>query len=427
MKIPAKVMAVVNASQIDSSLHFVETVSMLRGEPCLRLYAYKHTKTRGKECKEVGRRFIDRDMVTGSLYWTRLGGYQVVFKKSKRIGYYTLDADDRFYELTEKTDFRYPERYYNRLYTSEDVLQAFKGADEWLDYLFVPPLDDIPDTMDFLRCYREHSGLEMLAKTGFGYLYVYKNLWRMSFETNKKFKRWLKFNRDYVLEKKPNLGWILNAVKLDISATEYQFTCMVEDLTNRLEPYHYELGLIKEMCHYILKQTVDVDIYHDYIRVCEKLGSDIKARGVLFPKQLMERHDEVVKLISEKENKETNAGLMKAFEILKQYIENTGEFQLVIPKCQNDLVRWGNELHCCVGSMDYGSKMAKGETIILGVFLNNKIIECCEIKFGYDKKFGIVQLRGDHNQNSPYHNEAQQTVNQFLMNYKPQNLMGSCI
>ena len=33
----------------------------------------------------------------------------------------------------------------------------------------------------------------------------------------------------------------------------------------------------------------------------------------------------------------------------------------------------------------------------------------------------------EHNADSPYHNECKALTNQFLMNYKPQNLMGAVI
>ena len=75
--------------------------------------------------------------------------------------------------------------------------------------------------------------------------------------------------------------------------------------------------------------------------------------------------------------------------------------------------------------------MSKGETIILGVFLQGQIVECCQIGLSEydreDKEMKVLQLRGDHNTDSPYHNECKALTNQFLMNYKPQNLMGAVI
>lgn len=428
MKIPANVRKIVDGSQIDQSIHFVEILGTIRGEPCLRLYAYKHTKSRGKECKEVGRRFVDRDLVSGSLYYTRLGGYNVIWSGKKRIGYYyELSEDNHFYEVTDNSDLKYPHRYFKRLYTSKEVEDKFKGADEWLNYLFVPELTDIDDTMNYIRAYREHPMLEKLAKGGFGYLWDDKLIYRLGYENHKKLVAFLKNNRNYLIENKPNYGWISQAIKKGMTAEEFDFYEKTEELTRSLKEFKYSGDLITEMCRYMLKQASGVDVYYDYLSACKKLGMNYHDRGIIFPRNLEQSHDSVTELLDEKENKATNKGLKKAFEILQKFIENTGEFQLVIPKSCHDLIKWGDKLHCCVGKMGYGAKMAKGETIILGVFLNGQIVECCEIGLNYQKEMSVLQLHGDHNLDSPYHEEAQTLTNQFLMNYKPQNLMGAVI
>jgi len=427
--IPTKVQKIVNESPVDQTLHFVEILGTLRGEPCLRLYAYKHTKTRGKECKEVGRRFVDRDLVNGSLYYTRLGGYQVVFKGKKRVGYYgTIEEDNHFYEITNES-FHYPRRYFNRLYTAKEVQEHFKGASDLLNYLYIDNLDDIDDTMLYIRAYEEHPSLERLAKMGFGYLWESKQIYRLGYDNNRKLMSFLKNNREYILTNKPHLGWMFEAIKVGMSAVDYNNLVKRGELSNMLftNDFKYPPELIDEMYSYILKQASDIGVYYDYLRMCRKLQINVTDRGTLFPRNLVESHDSIAKNLDEKLNKLTNEGMRKAADILKNFIENTGEFHLVIPTTKQTLIDWGNTLHCCVGKFDYGEKMAKGETIILGVFFNNQIVECCEIGFGYHNKFGIVQLRGDHNLDSPYHNQAQQITNRFLMNYKPQKLMGCCI
>jgi len=433
MKIPASVLKIVNASPVDAHLCFVEILGTIRKEPCLRLFAYKHTKTYGKQVKEVGRRFVDRDMLTGSLYYTHLGGYQVVFQKQKRVGYYTITADDRFYEVTDKSDMCYPKRYFNRLYTAKEVTEKFKGTDEWLNYLYVPELSDIEDTMAYIRAYREHPSLEMLAKSGYGYLWDSKQIYRLGYEKHRAVMKFLKNNREYLLKHKPNLGWILKAINMGMSAAQYDELLQTSTLTYWFEGdgYKFSSELIHEIYKYVLKQGSEIDIYRDYLSTCKELGSNVHDRGILFPKNLLEKHDAVTQMLDEKKHKEVNEGLKKAYSILKAFIENTGEFQLVLPKSQHDLVQWGNKLHMCVGTMGYGEKMSKGNTIILGVFLQGQIVECCQIGLSEydqeDKEMKVLQLRGDHNTDSPYHNECKALTNQFLMNYKPQNLMGAVI
>lgn len=431
MKIPVIVQKVVDASQIDSSLKFVEILGMVRKQPCLRLFAYKNTKTHKKQCKEVGRRFIDRDTLTGSLYYTRLGGYQVMFTQKKKLfsGYYILKADDHFYKVTDKSDMLYPQRYYNRLYTNKDVERYFKGCDERLKYLVVPELTEINDTMDFLRMYRDHPTLERLTKAGFAYLYNSKVMYRFTDQKYREFTIFLKINRDYILKNKPKFAFMLQAMKLKMSALEYESNLKAVELQTRFNHagIEYSLDLCKEMWNYILKQESDIDTYSDYITACRIVGINTHDRGVLFPRNLVESHDNALVAEDEKENGCINEGLVKASEILKRFIENTGEFQLVLPKSKSELIKWGNVLHCCVGKADYGEKMSKGNTIIIGVFFNGQIIECCEIGKNFQNEIEIIQLRGDHNLDSPFHQQALSVTNQFLISYKPQNLMGSVI
>lgn len=436
-KIPAKVRKVVESSEVNPSIHFIETISVIRKEPCLRLYAYKHTKTRGLECKEVGRRFVDRDMVSGSLYYTRLGGYNVVWDKKKKIGYYyTLEVDNRFYEIDKiRSDLKYPNRYFNRLYTAKELEQAFKGVDEKLKYLYVDNLDDIDNSMEYIRTFREHQSLERLAKAGFTYLWESKQIYRLGEEMSNKLTSFLKNNRTYIVSNKPKLGQILQAIKLEMNAADYDRFCKTNEIKNKLESHDIKFAfeLISEIYSYILKQKSDIDTYCDYIRTAKNVGMNINDRGILFPRNIVESHDNIIELEDKKINEETNKGLEKAFSIIKPFIENTGEFQLVIPKTQSDLVKWGNELNCCVGRLSYGKHMAKGETIILGVFLNNKIIECCEIgiigicRDDCDRKLKIIQCRGNHNLDSEYHKEAIKLAENFIANYKPKQLIGSCI
>ena len=428
MKIPAKIQKLVNKQPVEPALHFVEIISRIKKEPCLRLFAYKVTKTYGRQVKEVGRRFIDRDLLSGSLYYTHLGGYQVVWKNKKRVGYYTINEDNRFYEVTDKSDMQYPKRYFYRMYNAGDLQTAFKGVDEWLDYLYVPELKVIDDSMNYLRMYREHPKLEMLAKAGFGYLWDNKQIYRIGYDYDRKVMNFLKNNKNYVINNKPNFGWICGAIKRNMNAEQYAFYLKIEELSERLKHYKYLHDDIVEMAKYIIKQESDIDTYCDYIYSCEKVGSKIHDRGVMFPHNLKESHDNVLKLIDEKENAKTNEGLKKAFEIIKPFIENTGEFQLVIPTTQQILVEWGNTLHCCVGKLGYGAKMAKGDTIVLGIFHHGKIVECCEVgKYEKENNMRLIQCHGDHNLDSPYHTEARNLALDFITRYQPQNRMGIVI
>lgn len=430
MGIPKNVREVVEKSPVSSSLKFIETLSSINKKPVLKLYAYKHTKTRGIECKQVGRRFINKDQVTGSLYYHRLAGYQVVFKGVKQVGYFKLEADDHFYDI-KRCDMYYPPAYsFERLYTAEELQDAFKGTTEKLKYLVVPSLKDISDSMDYLRTYQEQPKLELLAKAGLEYLWKEKQMYRLGTVKSRILMRYIKDNLEYIKEKQPTYRWMMDSINVGLSAEQYSFYKDVEFLNEYIKSHHIRLNgdTIKEICKFVRKQKTEIGTYADYLDGSKKLGLKTNDRGVLFPRNIQESHDMVMSKLDEKVNKDTNKGLKQAYEILKQFITDTGEFHLVLPQSQNMLVEWANKLHNCVGKMDYGPQMSKGETIIIGIFKDCEIVECCEIgKQSKSKNLEIIQCRGDNNLDSQYHSQAVSLVSNFITGYKPQNLMGAVI
>lgn len=430
MGLPKKVREVVEKSEISPSLNFIETLSSINKKPVLKLYAYKHTKTRGIECKQVGRRFIDKDQVTGSIYYHRMAGYQVVFKGVKQIGYFKIEADDHFYDLN-RSDMYYPPAWnFEKLYTAEELEAAFKGTTEKLKYLVVPSLEDIADVMDYLRTYQEQPKLELLAKAGLEYLWAEKQMYKLGNEKSKVLMRYIKDNLEYIKLNRPTYRWMMDSIKAGLNAEQFNFYTDVQYLTVYSREHHLKLKpeIIKEACKFVKKQQAEMQIYCDYLDACRKLGIKLKDRGVLFPRNINESHDNVTAKLDEKLNRSTNEGLREACKILKQFIGDTGEFHLVLPKSQAMLIEWGNKLHNCVGKLGYGTQMSKGQTIIIGIFKDLEIVECCEIGRQFKKDdLEIIQCRGDNNMDSPYHKTALTLVNNFITAYKPQNLMGNVI
>ena len=138
--------------------------------------------------------------------------------------------------------------------------------------------------------------------------------------------------------------------------------------------------------------------YRDYLFMCEAQGYDMKNPFVLFPKEIMAAHDQVMKLSDNKKAAIYNK------QIAGLYAENTMRYgfkkdglMIVAPKSARDITREGQALHHCVGN--YVSRMAKQECVIL--FLRredapNKSFCTIEVSDGR-----IQQARANMNTNPP--------------------------
>lgn len=190
-----------------------------------------------------------------------------------------------------------------------------------------------------------------------------------------------------------------------------------------------------EMCKYTRKQNeyqsfeYSYRLYADYLDLSERFGRDLTDRGVLFPRNLEAQHDNLVRMSEELADakraeliqERADKYLSKATRLANRYAKSIGVeldgLTLSIPKTTEELVRIGNELHICVGVAGYDLKVAKGESVIVTVNKNGKPVECCELN---GKATKILQLRGAHNRDSKYHDQAKKLIGMFIANNKPQ-------
>ena len=136
--------------------------------------------------------------------------------------------------------------------------------------------------------------------------------------------------------------------------------------------------------------------WKDYITNCELLNYDLKNEFILFPKNLKEKHDELISLITKNNLKRYNEKIKQQHKKLSQlYNWDNEDYSITVAKDADSLVSEGHNLHHCVGTSNYIKNMAIGKITI--VFLRkisepNKSFYTLEIK---DNK--IIQTRGLHN------------------------------
>lgn len=95
-------------------------------------------------------------------------------------------------------------------------------------------------------------------------------------------------------------------------------------------------------------------------------GGRILTREELWPRRLLEAHDRISQMITDRDNRDKATQLAEGFQRVRDWyghLEWTdGELSVILPKENADLVREGSVLRHCVGG--YGKIHAKGESLI---------------------------------------------------------------
>lgn len=288
---------------------------------------------------------------------------------------------------------------------------------------------------DYLREYRRYPFIEYLVKAG---------LYRLTYEFTQDYYYTTPINKagkslpDILGIKKQEFPLVR---ELDMSMKElraYQRLCSTgirmepEQFLRFCERYNNAMDTVFDLLKHTTLHRIEkycmpfVDEHHgylnilkqwkDYIGFCEELGYDIKNEFVLFPKHLMDAHDEASAEILKKREvqkreqlrKEEKRAKVLLQEYRKVYAWNDGKFMVEVPKDLFSIKEEGHILHHCVGT--YTSGVAEGRCIILFVRRLDqpeKPFYTMEIR---DEK--IIQCRGYKNQ------DMTEAVKQFIEGYK---------
>lgn len=128
---------------------------------------------------------------------------------------------------------------------------------------------------------------------------------------------------------------------------------------------HYE-QMKKSHSHY--GKTQAITTWKDYIAECEELMMDLSDGRILFPKNLLEAHQETSKRIKSDGNKIMDMKIETRLKSLnKQYYFEYQGLLIRPASSTSELIREGKELSICVGtySNGYMTKYSKGQTNLL--------------------------------------------------------------
>jgi predicted RNA-binding Zn-ribbon protein involved in translation (DUF1610 family)/DNA-binding transcriptional MerR regulator len=160
-------------------------------------------------------------------------------------------------------------------------------------------------------------------------------------------------------------------------------------------------------------------LYRDYIRNTRALGYPL-TQSVLFPKSLEEAHDFMATELlrtqrqrAEKDLKEKMERLKKRLCELANLAYEEKEFCVVVPQCEDDLIREGHLLRHCVGT--YLDRIEKGQTAVVFVRKQDAPQEPF-VTVEYDEvKNEIKQARGEKNR------DPDEEVKRFLAQWIEHN------
>lgn len=392
--------------------YYLHVLDDADGQPCLRTYALHKSKAKSIRVKEVVRDYLNGEIyMHGDLHWCGAGGYRVMWEERNYSGWWLpCTLDDNWYQIDRR-----PGMTAYDLYTHEEAENLFK---KYIPYFI---LDDRMCLMEYAIRYQKYASAEQLVKAGYSHLIWDKRVLKMNPNQKKKLIRWLMSdgNGEYVKAHNTLFTDIQKAMKRGLGIERFYYEQCIDNYEES-----FKLARIKRtraQCEEIYRylnnpkkpQNLGLHDYIDYLGMAKQEGFNMREKSVLFPRDVARVHDSIKSKRKAKETKELNKKLKVITEKLLPFEIKSKDLRIVIPTCRNDFVEWGKKLHICVGTYDYDKKMAEGKCIIVMVYTNDQPLECCELQ-KENGKLRIIQLRGEHNQDSPRHEDCRLLVNKFI-------------
>ena len=395
----------------------------------LDVYAIAYKKS-WKE-PEIKKAFVVQEkrwLINSDMYFTNMGGWNIVWSKTKKKSgywYYYYDTPhplDELYEREYEKNSYPPNVCVENLWDYNDLVKLVPEA----KYLTEYP----SDIVKFISLWRKHPQIEVIYKNPkTRHLWTDTRLWNLGNEKQKEVIPWLlkgyslndalgkvKYRSDEEMERVREKNRIIRYIDKNIHPY---------NLKNDKRVY-YKLNSDQKLkiYKYINTNKLSTYEYDDYLTCCLQLKRNLKDYGVLFPKQFKEQHDTCAALVNEvlrkkeanKKTRRNNAyvkAAKKLCEAFKECLYSDGKFEMKVPESMMDLVEIGDKLEICVGAASYDKKVVSGKSIIVVIYLNGKPLECCEIAIN-KKKLSLAQLRGKRNRDSKYHSECEEIINNFI-------------
>lgn len=237
------------------------------------------------------------------------------------------------------------------------------------------------DILQYLRLYEKYPQTEYVLKLGLNN-YVGSKQILEKIGKDKLFRRWLVKNSAELKVHQHYVSTVMQSYRKHKPLAEIQ---AIEAAKKALR-YHSEYKTVREVIgkeqkrflDYIGKQQTNISSYADYLKACNYLHLDMTEDKNRYPHDFKRWHDiradeyRTAKALSDKKER---AAMYRKFEkIAKKYMPlqnyTRGEYAIIIANSPADLIREGEKLHHCVGTMGYDQKMIREDSLIF--FIRNK-------------------------------------------------------
>lgn len=292
-------------------------------------------------------------------------------------------------------------------------------------YNFESVFHKIPKLIDLMNMWKEHpSEVEALVSLGFFNVALNKNLYRLTKPKKQEIIRALK---EFVgSDGNPSLITVQEYIKSGMKFEEwYAYKCWNS----------WRNGDSIETFRYCQRKGIDKTRYHDMLDMARNQGHDIEDEYWKYPNDPNAMHDRLLeiklrldKIEADKKHKKEQRYWNKLKEIqmknLKEPLVLDGGYKIFMPTTYEEYKKTAEELHQCILAGEYYKKVAKGQSLLLMIWIDDKPRSTCEIT--YDGK--IRQFYGNElNRNNCKPSEQEQVImNQFLAKFKPKKLKGYC-
>lgn len=196
-----------------------------------------------------------------------------------------------------------------------------------------------------------------------------------------------KTGKNYTVEQEQFLRKVFAGFYSERARVEYLLKFMsLQQLMNRVEKYKQEKSYYSD-CEMVRK-------YYDYLSMREEMGYDMTNEVYLHPKNLTNKHDEMVGERRARQDELHIAGKLRQYpkitqrykNLCRKYSYSDGTYVIRPARDAAEIIMEGRTLHHCVGGDNYLSKHNNGETTIL--FLRK-----CE---SANEPYYTIEIKGDH-------------------------------
>lgn len=225
--------------------------------------------------------------------------------------------------------------------------------------------------IDFLRAYKKHPKIELLAKNGLG-RFALKHTFVRMMEKNKAFVKFVRDNMKEIADSDCQQSVVLYA---------FRHGCTLVDADRKLNAVVWARRLgglcgvdAAKAYDYVKAMKIDPVRYQAYLRRCQFVDLDLNDTKNAFPKDFAARDAVVFELDWKKQesiNKpmiaKKNKRIRTVANVCRPLSFKAHGFVVKVPKTVSDFQTEGHALKNCLGTMNYDGRMANGQEIILFV------------------------------------------------------------